>query len=107
MERIIVSSLDIDALGLHHAIFLGLIAGFPEEILFRGAVQDTVGWLAAAAAFGALHSITPTYGIYAALAGVLFGWLAIWRDGLWAPIAAHATIDMIMFALLLRKYRAS
>jgi membrane protease YdiL (CAAX protease family) len=106
MELIVVSSLDIRALGLHHAVLLGLIAGFPEEILFRGALQDTAGWLAAALVFGALHTITPTYGIYAALAGLLFGWLAIWRDGLWAPVAAHATIDMITFALLIRKYRA-
>lgn len=105
MEQIVASSLDMNALRMRHALMFGLIAGIPEEILFRGAIQAALGWLIAALIFGALHSITLAYGIYAALAGVLFGWLAIWRDGLWAPIAAHATIDMIMFALLIRKYR--
>lgn len=105
IEQVLLSTLDMRALRFRHALIFGLLAGIPEEILFRGAIQPVAGWLAASILFGALHSITPAYFVYATLAGGLLGWLGEWRDGLWAPIAAHTAIDVIMFALLIRKWR--
>jgi membrane protease YdiL (CAAX protease family) len=105
IETLLVSALDMQALGFHHALFLGLIAGIPEEILFRGAMQPAWGWIVTSLIFGALHAITPAYFVYAATAGGLLGGLTIWREGLWTPIAAHVVIDALMFTLLIRKWR--
>jgi hypothetical protein len=105
IERRLLTVLDMDALRYPHALLFGLIAGIPEEILFRGAMQPVAGLVVTAAVFGALHAITPVYFCYATGAGMLLGVLAIWNGGLWTPIAAHAVIDAVMFALLIRRWR--
>ncbi|MEW6580629.1 MAG: type II CAAX endopeptidase family protein [Chloroflexota bacterium] len=105
IERRLVAVLDVAALRPHHAIIFGLLAGVPEEILFRGALQPTLGLLVASLVFGALHAVTLAYFVYAGVAGMLLGALALWRGALWAPIAAHTVIDVIMFALLIRRWR--
>ncbi len=104
LKDLLIQSLDMNALRPAHALLFGLIAGVPEEILFRGALQPVLGWIITSLIFGVLHSITPTYFIYASAAGALFSGLTIWRGGLWAPIAAHAAIDTIMFLLLIRDW---
>ena len=106
IARMLCAVLDMDALRYPHAVLFGLIAGIPEEILFRGALQPTLGIVPASILFGALHALTPAYFIYATLAGMLLGGLADWRDGLWAPIAAHVVIDTVTFVLLIRRWRA-
>ncbi len=105
IERRLVALLDMAALRPHHAVIFGLLAGVPEEILFRGALQPTLGLLVTSLVFGALHAVTLAYFVYAGVAGMLLGALALWRDALWAPIAAHTVIDVIMFALLIRRWR--
>jgi len=105
IERRLVALLDMPALRPHHAVLFGLLAGVPEEILFRGALQPTLGLLVTSLVFGALHAVTLAYFVYAGVAGVLLGALALWRGALWAPIAAHTVIDVIMFALLIHRWR--
>jgi len=105
IEALFYLTLDMPALRYPHAVLFGLLAGIPEEILFRGALQPAVGVLIASLVFGALHALNPAYFVYAAGAGLLLGDLEIWRGGLWTPIAAHAVIDAIMFALLIRRWR--
>jgi len=105
IEYLLFTTLDMPALRFHHAIVFGMLAGIPEEILFRGAMQPALGVVLAGVIFGALHAITLAYFVYATAAGIALGLLAIWRDGLWAPIAAHTVIDAIMFVLLIRKWR--
>lgn len=105
IERRLVALLDMPALRPHHAVIFGLLAGVPEEILFRGALQPTLGLLVTALVFGALHAVTFAYFVYAGLAGALLGALALWRGALWAPIAAHTAVDVIMFALLIRRWQ--
>jgi hypothetical protein len=95
----------MESLTVAHAIWFGLIAGIPEETLFRGAMQPVAGLVVTALVFGALHAITPTYFVYATAAGVLLGALAAWSGGLWMSIAAHATIDTVMFVLLIARWR--
>jgi membrane protease YdiL (CAAX protease family) len=101
IKILLAQTLDLDALRWYHAPILGLIAGFPEEILFRGAIQPFVGWIAASLVFGVLHAINRTYFIYATVAGLLLGALVIWRGNLWSAVAAHFAVDAIMFALLM------
>jgi len=105
IERLLLSVLDMDAMRLSDALCFGLLAGIPEEVLFRGAAQTALGWGLTSILFGALHALTPAYFVYATLAGALLGGLAIWRGGLWAPIAAHVVIDAVMFALLIYRWR--
>src|SRR5690606_19992823 len=102
-----VRLLDLDAMGPRHALLLGLVAGIPEEILFRGAIQPLLGLILTSLLFGALHAVSPAYFAYASLAGLLLGQLAIWRGGLWAPVAAHVAIDALMLFLLVCGWRRS
>lgn len=107
IERLLARLLDMDALRPRHALLLGLVAGIPEEILFRGAIQPLIGLAGASLLFGALHALTPAYFVYASAAGFLLGGLAIWRGGLWAAIAAHVVIDALMLLLMMRGWRRS
>lgn len=105
IKTLILRTIDMRTLSPHHAVLFGLIAGIPEEILFRGALLPAMGWLFSSLLFGVLHGVTPAYFIYATLASFLLSGLATWTDGLWAPIAAHTTIDVSMFLLLMRTWR--
>ncbi|GAB4445332.1 MAG: hypothetical protein Kow00120_15310 [Anaerolineae bacterium] len=93
--------LDLRALRWYHVVAIALLAAVPEELLFRGALLPEVGVIVSAALFGLAHAVSWQYVVYAGLAGLLCGALAEWTGGLWAPIAAHAVIDMMMFALLI------
>ena len=92
---------------------LGLIcvlAGLGEELFFRALLQTAfsglwgpwVGGPAAAAIFGLLHMITPTYAVLAAGMGVYLGcaWLA--TGNLLAVVVAHAAYDFIALVYLVR-----
>jgi len=105
IKTLILRTIDMRTLAPHHAVLFGFIAGIPEEILFRGALQPAIGWVLTSLVFGALHGVTPAYFVYATFAGVLLSGLATWTGGLWAPIAAHTTIDISMFLLLMRTWR--
>ena len=90
-----------------HGLLFGLLAGIPEEILFRGAIQPVTGLIVAAVIFGVLHAITPTYMLYAVIAGFVLGALAAWRGDIWAATAAHFTYDAGLFLLMGWRARAS
>lgn len=106
IRDLLLQVLDLATFRPHHALLLGLLAGVPEEMLFRGAIQPGLGLPLTALLFGALHALTPAYFVYATIAGALLGGLEAWRGGLWAPIAAHTAIDAIVFLLLIRSWRA-
>ena len=75
IKTLILRTIDMRTLAPHHAVLFGLLAGIPEEILFRGALQPAIGWLLTSLLFGALHGVTPAYFAYATLASVLpVGW---------------------------------
>ncbi len=105
IERIIMDTLDMEALRPAHTLWFGLIAGIPEEILFRGALQPVLGLVGASLIFGALHAITLAYFLYALVAGLILGGVAWLTGGLWTPVAAHIVIDVVMFVLLLARWR--
>ncbi len=107
IERLLYRLLDMPALRARHAVLFGLLAGIPEEILFRGAIQPVLGLVITSTVFGALHALTRAYFVYALAAGLLLGELANWTGGLWAPIAAHTVIDVIMFWVLMCAWRRS
>lgn len=96
---------DFSAIRWWHAITFGILAGVPEEVLFRGALQPTIGLWLTALIFGLLHFISPLYFVYTFIAGVLLGALAEWRGDLWAATFAHGVYDAVLFILIARQYR--
>lgn len=98
---------------------IAILAGFGEELLFRGMVQGsigtwiggqwgpTVGLLAASALFGLLHPITRTYAVLAGLIGLYLGSLLLLGHNLLVPITAHAVYDFgaLLYLVKLRDSR--
>lgn len=96
----IADTLDLARFQWWHNGLLALLAAVPEEIFFRGAMQPVFGLWMTALIFGVLHSLTSVYFVYAALAGVLLGWLTEWHGNLWLPTATHFAIDFVALIIL-------
>jgi membrane protease YdiL (CAAX protease family) len=92
-------------------VVLSLAAGFGEEFLFRGWVQQglfslmgaeksiiwgLVGLLIASILFGLAHPISPLYVLLATLMGLIFGGLYWVTGNLLAAIVAHAVYDAVI-----------
>jgi diaminopimelate epimerase len=81
------------------------LAGFAEELLFRGLLQPWIGLLPASLLFGLAHGPTfelIAFSAWATLAGLLFGTLYEVTGNLAHPVLVHAFYDA--FALLYVKY---
>ena len=76
---------------------LAISSAVGEEILFRGALQETIGFFPTVICFGLMHGgLSPKYrvwALFATLAGVLLGWLASYTGNLLAPIICHMTVN--------------
>lgn len=95
-------------------VLLAALAGFAEELLFRGLLQvwlERWGWVAALllsnVLFGLAHCITPLYAVLAGVIGVYLGWLFGTGDDrqLLAPMVTHGLYDYIAFLVVIRVYR--
>jgi CAAX protease family protein len=100
-------------LGWAHGIarLFGLVVfvGFPEEMLFRGTIQEALsrlwsprtGWLLASLVFGLVHlpkhapPLNWRYALLAALAGLAYGWVYRRTGRLWAAALTHGVVDWI------------
>jgi hypothetical protein len=87
------------------------LAGWGEELLFRGVVQAGLeqrfglSWLAlmvASLLFGLAHPMTLSYAVLAAVIGGYLGWLLMVTDNLLVPIIAHGAYDFVALIYLLR-----
>lgn len=88
---------------------LATLAGFCEELLFRGWLQPfllnwTTLWasvLISGFVFALCHMITPAYFIIAWLISIYLATLLIWTDNLLVPMITHGVYDLIaLFAVL-------
>jgi membrane protease YdiL (CAAX protease family) len=79
---------------------VAVLAGLGEELLFRGALQPLIGLVPIAVIFGLLHATALAHVILATLLGLWLGWLYLWTESLWPPIAAHAALDLVTGLLL-------
>ncbi len=81
------------------AIGLALLSGFAEELFFRGAIQGTLGWVAATILFGLLHSgpgrAFRLWTVFALVAGLVLGGLMAWRGHLLGPVAGHFLVNAV------------
>jgi membrane protease YdiL (CAAX protease family) len=90
-----------------HIVLLCVVVSLCEELLFRGAVQSSFGPYWTSILFAAIHvrylrHWIPTGMVFAI--SYAFGWLYEHTGTLWAPIAAHFLIDLIM-GLIIRLRR--
>lgn len=82
-----------------HIALICLIVSICEEVLFRGAIQHAWGPYWTSILFAFIHV---RYLRHWLLTGVVFatsyglGWMYETTGSLWAPIAAHMLIDLIM-----------
>jgi uncharacterized protein len=85
-------------------IYIAVLAGFSEELLFRGFLQPFAGIAAASIIFGAMHAVTFGYFLLAAAMGFYLGWLFQATGNLLVPMAVHAFYDIFALNLLARIY---
>ena len=95
-------------------VFVALLAGCSEELLFRGVLQTWIGrWGAMAGLlgsnviFGLAHAVTPTYAILACLLGIYLGlvFTITGEVNLVPAILCHALYDLVAFFVVQRKAR--
>jgi membrane protease YdiL (CAAX protease family) len=92
---------------------VSLVAGFAEELLFRGVLQDLLAqWLSLWAAilftstvFGLLHLITPTYALMAGCMGGYLSLVSIWSGNLLGVMIAHGVYDFLALLYLCKETR--
>lgn len=93
----------IKPLVLADVIWLGLLPGLSEELLFRGVMLPAIGlnWFGlviSSLCFGVLHftgSQQWAYVIWATVIGAVLGYSAIATGNLLVPIVAHITTNLI------------
>jgi uncharacterized protein len=84
-------------------LWLGLLPGMSEELLFRGVMLPSFGYdyfgaIVAAICFGVLHINGRkqwSYGIWAAAIGLSLGLSLLWTNNLLVPIIAHITTNLL------------
>ena len=98
-------------IGVADAVLLALASGVGEEMLFRGALQPSVGIVWASLIFGACHFLPRRelmlWSFYAVVMGFAFGWLYEWTGQLIAPIAAHSLVNGVNLPRLAHGFEAS
>ena len=92
-------------------ILLGVVSGFAEELLFRGALWEHLGLWGSSLLFGLLHFIPVRalafYPLFAFLAGFGMGVLRERTGSVWPPVATHITVNVINLSFLGRIQRKS
>jgi membrane protease YdiL (CAAX protease family) len=83
-------------------VLISMLAGFAEEVLFRGVVQARFGIVTASVLFGLVHCVTPSYIFVAVLMGFYLGGFFSLFDSLLVPVQLHFFYDL--GALLYLKY---
>jgi len=80
-------------------VALALISAIAEEVAFRGALQQAIGWLGAAALFALLHAGPRKpfllWSAFALVGGVAFGWIVELRQALLGPIVGHLVVNLV------------
>ncbi len=98
-------------------LILASIAGFSEELLFRGVIQPWIehawgavtGLVVSNIIFGLVHAVTPLYALLATLVGIYLG-LALDVTGdknLLVPVIIHGLYDFLAFLALMKTFKSN
>jgi len=86
------------------ALWLALLSGFGEELLFRGALWPHLHLIGSAVLFGILHTVPVRalagYPLFAFLAGIVLGVLRQESGSIWPAVACHVTVNALNLAWL-------
>ena len=90
-------------LALPDLIWLGLLPGLSEELLFRGVMLPALGGnytavIGSSLCFGVLHLSGPQqwpYVIWATIIGIILGYSALLSGNLLVPIVAHIVTNLL------------
>ena len=93
----------LEPLAMPDLIWLGILPGLSEELLFRGVMLpslglDPIGIILSSACFGVLHMTNLQqwpYAVWATLVGMLLGFTMVETGNLLIPIVAHVTTNFI------------
>jgi uncharacterized protein len=96
-------SLVLKPLAMPDVIWLGILPGLSEELLFRGVMLpaiglDPIGIVLSSLCFGVLHMTNAQqwpYAVWATLVGLLLGFTMVETGNLFIPIVAHVTNNFI------------
>lgn len=96
-------ALIIQPLALPDLIWLGLLPGLSEELLFRGVMLPSIGlnWyglVISSLCFGVMHfngSQQWSYVIWATAIGLVLGWSALETGNLLVPVVAHIFTNLV------------
>ncbi|GBD96111.1 CAAX amino terminal protease self- immunity [bacterium BMS3Abin06] len=80
--------------GLFDLVLISLLAGFAEEILFRGVLQAKFGIVAASVVFGLIHCVSPAYVVVTTIMGFYIGALYYASESLLVPVQMHFIYDL-------------
>lgn len=88
-------------------LWLGLLPGMSEELLFRGVMLpevglDFIGVLISSVCFGVLHMSNLkqwSYVVWASIVGIALGMSAVWTGNLLVPIVAHVLTNLVSGAI--------
>ncbi len=75
-------------------VIISLLAGFAEELLFRGIIQVRFGIIPASILFGLVHFISPAYAIITMIMGFYIGIFFHVYGTLLIPIQLHFIYDL-------------
>ena len=81
-------------------VLISLIAGFAEEMLFRGILQVKFGIIVASVIFGLAHSVTPAYILIATVMGFYIGYVFKGSGNILVPIQLHFIYDLLALVYL-------
>jgi len=91
-------------LSVAQAVWLAVLSGFGEELLFRGALWPHLGLVGGAVLFGVIHTVPVRtlafYPVFAFLAGLVLGLLRENSGSLWPPVLCHFTVNALNLAWL-------
>ena len=90
-------------LALPDLIWLGLLPGLSEELLFRGVLLPALGGnhfavIVSSVSFGVLHLSSPqqwAYVVWATIVGFIFAYSALLSGNLLVPIVAHIVTNLL------------
>jgi membrane protease YdiL (CAAX protease family) len=82
---------------------VSMSAGFAEELFFRGFLQPRAGVALSTALFVLAHLSyeQPFMLLGVTLLSLIFAFLVVWRQSIWAAVTAHATFDAVQLTIMI------
>ncbi len=91
-------NLVLKPLALQDAIWVGLLPGLSEELLFRGIALPALGLVPSSLLFGVAHLLEWRqwpYALWATGIGLLLGLATLWSQNLLVAVVAHVTTNIL------------